>query len=394
MSNALTTIPNGNKIPQPTYQAAFAVSEAVELHFNKHFEAARLNGEQELAPEPSAQIIEAIIDVAFWASLGREEGHSPRISLAFLPEEMAGMPLVFKYRLPLTTQNLTKLAPAVERPGIHLGIWMEDGKLYLWGTTREIPALCFVLEVVEPGLLVVKHRRIDGLGKFVNVATLKGDQIKVVDEISENAPERPPIINSLLGFTSPYNNDGSDSVNVLIQLATAMRSHKRGGAVLVVPADTNDWRDSIIHPITYPVVSAFSGLTDLTKHLDQEKDLLLWQNLLHQEVESVGGLTAVDGATIINDRHELLAFGAKIGRSWKSKRVDQIVITEPVIGSTARVIHPATLGGTRHLSAAQFVFDQRDAVALVASQDGRFTVFAWSPSENMVHAHQIDILLL
>jgi hypothetical protein len=32
--------------------------------------------------------------------------------------------------------------------------------------------------------------------------------------------------------------------------------------------------------------------------------------------------------------------------------------------------------------------------ALVASQDGRFTVFAWSPSEEAVHAHRIDALLL
>ncbi len=394
MNNALSISLNERRISQPTYQAAFAVSEAVDLHFKKHFNAARLNAVQELAPEPSAEVIEAIIDVAFWASLGREEGRSPKISLAFLPEEMAGMPLVFKHRLPFKTQNLTKLAPAVERPGIHLGIWIEDGELYLWGTTREIPGLCFVLEVVEPGLLVVKHRRIDGLGKFVNVATLKGDQIKVVDEISQNASERPPIINSLLGFTSHYSNDDADSINVLVQLATAMRAHGRGGAVLVVPADTDTWRDSIIHPITYPVVSAFSGLSDLTKQIDQEKNLLLWQNMLRQAVDSVGGLTAVDGATVINDRHELLAFGAKIGRSWKSKRVDQIVLTEPVIGTSASVIHPATLGGTRHLSAAQFVFDQRDAVALVASQDGRFTVFAWSQPENMVHAHQIDILLL
>jgi len=48
----------------------------------------------------------------------------------------------------------------------------------------------------------------------------------------------------------------------------------------------------------------------------------------------------------------------------------------------------------RHLSAAQFVHDQHDAVALVASQDGKFTVFAWSPCEGMVHAHRVDTLLL
>jgi hypothetical protein len=58
------------------------------------------------------------------------------------------------------------------------------------------------------------------------------------------------------------------------------------------------------------------------------------------------------------------------------------------------VVSPAQLGGTRHMSAAQFVQDQQGAVALVASQDGRFTVFAWSPCEDMVHAHRVETLLL
>ena len=69
-------------------------------------------------------------------------------------------------------------------------------------------------------------------------------------------------------------------------------------------------------------------------------------------------------------------------------------MTEPIEGSAPRPCIPPQLGGTRHLSAAQFVHDQRDAVALVASQDGRFTVFAWSPCENMVHAHRVEALLL
>jgi hypothetical protein len=48
----------------------------------------------------------------------------------------------------------------------------------------------------------------------------------------------------------------------------------------------------------------------------------------------------------------------------------------------------------RHFSAAQFVQDQHDAVAMVASQDGRFTVFEWSDCEHMVHAHRVETLLL
>jgi len=40
------------------------------------------------------------------------------------------------------------------------------------------------------------------------------------------------------------------------------------------------------------------------------------------------------------------------------------------------------------------VHDQRDALALVASQDGYFTVFSWSDQAGMVQAHRIDVLLL
>jgi DNA integrity scanning protein DisA with diadenylate cyclase activity len=69
-------------------------------------------------------------------------------------------------------------------------------------------------------------------------------------------------------------------------------------------------------------------------------------------------------------------------------------VTEPIDGGVAALVHPEQLGGTRHLSAAQFVQDQRDAVAFVASQDGRFTIFEWSASEAMVHAHRVDVLLL
>jgi len=92
--------------------------------------------------------------------------------------------------------------------------------------------------------------------------------------------------------------------------------------------------------------------------------------------------------------YELLAFGAKIARRKGAPQVEQVSVTEPIEGGVPSTVTPAQLGGTRHLSAAQFVQDQRDALALVASQDGRFTVFAWSPCEEMVHAHRVETLLL
>ena len=376
---------------KPTYQAARTVAATVASHFARHLAAARQHGATALAPAPDAQAIEAILDTAFWASLRREEGHSPMISLVFLPPEQAGQPLIFEQPLEFTPSVLTKLGPAVERPGIHLGVWGERGALHVWGATRMIPSGCFVLEVVEPGLLVIKRRGLDGFGKFANVAVLTGEQVKVVDESGAREPDFPALLTSWLGFTSPA---WHDSVHVFVQLAASMREHGRGGSLLVVPDGTHAWRASIVHPIQYSIRPAFSGLADLMRQDVSARRQSLWREALRRAIDGVAGLTAVDGATVLSDQYALLAFGAKIGPPEGCAPVQQMVVTEPIIGSGARVVHAAQHDGTRHLSAAQFVHDQHDALALVASQDGRFTIFAWSPGAAMVHAHRVETLLL
>src|SRR2546428_474956 len=169
-------------VREPTYQAARAVAAIIEEHFARHLAEARQRDERELAHAPDAQAIETIIDATFWASFRPEEGRFPKISLAFLPPEQATNALRFEDRLPLTPAILTKLAPAVERPGIHLGVWHDGDELYVWGATRYIPSLGFVLEDIESGLLVIKHRRIDGFGTFANVALLNSEQIKFAAE--------------------------------------------------------------------------------------------------------------------------------------------------------------------------------------------------------------------
>jgi hypothetical protein len=115
---------------------------------------------------------------------------------------------------------------------------------------------------------------------------------------------------------------------------------------------------------------------------------------LRGAIDSIAGLTAVDGATVLTDRWDVLAFGAKIGRRAGSVPVERLLVTEPIVGRAPVSAHPAELGGTRHLSAAQFVYEQREALALVASQDGHFTVFAWGEPERLVHAYRVEALLL
>jgi len=346
---------------QPTYAAAQPAADRIY----------RLSAAQHATTLPDQQTLAALIDAAFWTSLRREEGYIPRISLAFVAPQHARQAVTFATSFSLDPGDLTKLGPAVERTGLHLGVWPQQQELRVWGITRNLPPFSLVLEVVLPGLLVVKQSPSEESGKFINIAVLQGDEIKIIDPHAE-------VLRS--------------ESSILLQLAVSMRAHGRGGTLLVVPAGSPTWAESILQPITYSVVPSFPGLADLMR--TQNKPTRRWEDALVRAVDGIAGLTAVDGATLITADYELLAFGAKIVRRHGRPLVAQVMITEPVVGRIPMIAEPAQLGGTRHLSAAQFVHDQPDAIALVASQDGQFTVFAWPPSDERLQAHHIDVLLL
>lgn len=362
---------------EPAYAPALAASAIVQQFYARRTAA--------VVPDP--RTVSAVVNAAFWASLRREEGRSPKVSVAAVPPTMTGQPMTFERSLPLDADVLVRLAPAVEGPGIHLGAWpAEDGRLRIWGAARDLPDLCLVAEVVEPGLLVLKYQR-QRDQKFGNLAVLRGDQVRVVEEGDGVMPGRPAL-SALLGTDSI--NPWTDGGSLFTQLAVSMRRHGHGASLLVVPSGTDAWRDSIAYPAAYAMAPPFRALAERLEHPGDGDD----GDEVRALVDAIAGLTAVDGAAIVTPRFELLAFGATIRRREGCPSVEQVVVTEPVVGDVALRVPATELGGTRHLSAAQFVHDQRDALAFVASQDGRFTVFAWSSAKQMVHGHRIEVLLL
>jgi hypothetical protein len=377
----------------PVYDVARTVAPLVASHLARHRSTIDNTAVVTTAdvPLPDATDVGALVDAAFWASLRREEGYVPTISLAFLPPAPEVHPLTFARPLSLDPGGLARLGPAVERPGIHLGVWRDGDQLRVWGTTRTIPPFCFVVEVVAPGLIVLKHRPRQESQKFVNLAVIEGDSAKIIDESASLVPGCPALLSGLLGKGgSPGSKQ--DAIQILVQLAVSMRRHRRGGMLLLVPSASREWEQSIVMPIAYAVEPPFSELAGLLNgaSADESDDA----GARRRAVTAVAGLTAVDGATILTDRYELVAFGAKIRRKHGGLQIEQLILTEPVVGNQALRVTPGQLGGTRHLSAAQFISDQRDALSLVASQDGRFTLFAWSHGEQMVHAHRVDALLV
>jgi phage protein U len=385
----MSTVTNG-----PDHRPGRVVAEnaAIKVHeyFTRHWQQIRETRRETPASVASADAIEAVIDAAFRVSLRREEGYLPRLSLALLAPEDAVHPLVFEEALPLTPGSLARVSPAVARSRLQVAVWHLGDELRVWGTVRSIPLSCCVIEVVAPGLLVIKHGPSEPSRKFVNVAVLEGDQIKIVDDRASTTPDCPPLVSSVLGCDST---PGLDVVDVLRELAVSMRAHGHGGTLLVVPADSDRWRESLVHPMPYAVRRGFATLAELA-HEPREHRGRQWETDLSDAVEMIAGLTAVDGATVITDQYELIAFGAKIAPRQGHRRVEQVTVTESIEDAVPGIVHPTQLGGTRHFSAVHFVNEQRNAVALVASQDGRFTVFSWSPSRTMVHGRRVEALLM
>jgi hypothetical protein len=374
-------------MPVPAVSALRTFADKVQQLFHRDASAHAPASDLVL---PAEGAIDAVVDAAFWASLRREEGYLPKISLALVPPDQDGQALLFERPLPLSPITLARLSPAVERPGIHLCVWHGDNGLQVWGTTRAVPIWGLVIETVEPGLLVAKHRRVEESAKFVNLAVLDGDQVKVLDP--GVALDYTDLGTSLLGGELPHRD--ITSVDVLVQLAVSMRAHGRGGSLLVVPDGRESWRESIAYPVSYALLPPFRGLAALMREDPIERVTARWQEAFDRAIDLVAGLTAVDGATIVTQHYDVVSFGAKIVRRLGSPGVERLLVTEPIEQAPAEIVHPTELGGTRHFSAAQFVHDQRDAMALVASQDGRFTVFTWSTLQNIVHARRVEALLL
>ena len=205
-----------------------------------------------------------IIDAAFWASLRREEGYDPE-DLARLPA-----PRTHRRTADVRAAHLRSgrpRSPSSRRrssvPASISACGAKDGALASGARRATSRTYCFVVEVVEPGLLVVKHRRSDA-GKFVNVLVLEGDQIKIVDERASTLA-RLPAAADVAPRIPGRRARTTDDVNVLVQLAVSMRAHGRGGSLLVVPTGQRRWRESIVEPAGYAISPPFPELALLMR---------------------------------------------------------------------------------------------------------------------------------
>jgi hypothetical protein len=102
-----------------------------------------------------------------------------------------------------------------------------------------------------------------------------------------------------------------------------------------------------------------------------------------QDMSRIATLAAVDGAVVMGPDVRVFGFGAKI-RIPNQSPVSACVF-KPVPGEQAIVpTDLEALGGTRHQSAVRFVAAHHETIAIIASQDRRLSVAAWSEEDQSV----------
>jgi hypothetical protein len=363
---------------------------------------------------PSAEVLHKLVVEAFWATLIPDEARFPEFALAYCPPEPETLRL--KPR-PFTARAVAKLAPSVSH-GSHLGVAIIDGQLQIWGILSGI-VRCAVVRGTSPGNLAIQIRH-------DNLFLLTRNELKnlVQTEDALHGVGRANL-SSILGeaFASTMKSPHQRIISgvLLTGLVQFIRHQRHGGTILIVPNTCDkamEWLDLGANRTWYPLLRNITKifLEKIDKSADpwdgipKVKDL---HNFLLREpvsegfrrtLESVGALAGVDGAIVLTQSMRLRSFGAMIRPPKATEAttyVEEIRVrtaippTDPKEIEEQKKLKPiATLGGARRQSAARFVANNYDTVALTVSQDGPVSFTAWYADINAaVNTVGIEVFL-
>jgi hypothetical protein len=335
---------------------------------------------------PSIKHLETLVETAFWTSLQREEGRELRFTIKYVPKVWKEFSLLFKKPIPFNVANLRKLAPSLNRAYAGVTVSTAEEGLEICELTDAI-AEPVSIKVIDPGQLIVS---------FVtsNVAAISGDEpVFFRDELLSWNKDIWSIftdsesVEKFSAFSEPR-------VATIINIAREMRRAGHGGTLLVIPTGANI--ENSIDYIAYEIDSESKVASEyLMYYLEAknkqetnkaDKDIAesvkLWEKQLNIETPKfIAQLTSVDGATLLSSNLDVLGFGARL-KAASNATFSHLVRVDPLDHSNwlEKVNTDKITWGTRHKSAARFVFDNQNSIAIVTSQDGYVTAYVWIES--------------
>lgn len=358
---------------------------------------------------PTREQLAEIMDGAFWTSFSLDEGNAVTVSIIFNKSEESFDTFLFDEPISFDVKTLVKLGAALENPRADIGVWPDaDGELQIWGfknRSEDVIIANLWIQVLGPGRVLVTFGG-KGLGALINQEAVFVDHTNlmrlVIPKLTLVKDEHPDKMLRMLRYTS------------LLTTARAMRSHGRGGTLLVVP-DSEEWRRSIDSPVPYtggasflesdydvtlkpsllaPVADFFSALIK-KKESNQREKLSRMKSQVDQQCRHIARLTAVDGALAMTFDRFVFCFGAKIIVAEGQEVPKSLRMFKSVEGDAGSIVNVSDIGGTRHQSAAIFAHAQPGSVAIVVSQDGDVTFFATDTDNNeLIAVRQAELAVL
>jgi len=365
-------------------------------------------------PIPNAADVRILVETAFWASLKKEEDRSISFSIALLTKaeveqefELSGrkqLIMTFERSIPLSVDNLTKIAPAFNPQHTSLIIESVDSEKIdyrIWGAMyfsslsnplKEIPVWIedqtfvrpdvFMVTVTSPGSLMISRGN-SQIGRLVSGEFIKavptpfsswamGNYIKHIFSESNNP-----------NFFKPnYWHTFSASLDYLLSEISS-RSH--GASLIIVPKFcSKNYRSFYSRRYSFPeslqVDDMIQALNQLPTDTDNSILRLGYNKKITERISALAQLACVDGALLITETFDLLAFGSTLrAPRWKGR-----IIVGPYGFSGGGEDFEHRMLGTRHHSVMNFIGECAESIGFVISQDGPIRGFIKKDAETLL----------
>lgn len=362
-----------------------------------------------------AEKLQAILESVYDSSMKREEGRHHHFSVVLTPslsnfgEEIKDCPWhgclanVSAFEKPIPIADLPKIAPAFEGTNQTLRVWFnERGEVEIWG---------FAVGFLDYYGLRIQPLSLGEL--LIDIKSQDYPWVRLLLSFAEtNVVQRQTPIHGLLTQFDASTTVGSDEwhraghrkqrvFGFMVDIVNKMSLHGHGGTMLFVPAEQAEaiMQRSIKDSIPLRPNGNYSVIRNKLNQEEREisysrsskkkNSSLPWS--FEKEADLLGQFTSVDGATVLTKDFDVIAIGAKIREANESTSEGNVTlkiwVQQPFENCEPVERDVYDIGGTRHQSAAHFVYDNRteNAFAIVASQDGKISIIYWDDKEQKLN---------
>lgn len=330
-----------------------------------------------------------ILNTSFWASLRHEEGRPARGAMTIADRTVPGG-LRFGEPIMVTQESIVRLAPALGQALAAVEL-SADGMPQIWGLLEAPPLWQPVFRIAGPGYLVVSQdKEVLGLIRGGETHLIKGGPYSLMN-----------VVGSILDPSSkPPSPDVISRGEHLLKIAATLYRHGKEGTILVVPPGSGTWSDSVRIRYSLDARSASSTrarLEDLDEPSAERGDVRprgsgsvpsgagflipmktkprsALSDLSHRLLVQIGQLSAAEGAVVLGNDLSIFGFGAEIEPSGEDCTLS---VVDSVTGTVENGRSAASLGSSRHATAARFVHQFPDCLAFVSSREGSLMLLAW-----------------